>query len=93
MAHYELPCLGNTVCKFNCFIVFSTLTLLHSERHKLYTILAFLSAIGLSVKKIYEMKVTSETFWVSAQRWPNYSEINTRRNLEYVLLFKEPICD
>ena len=33
----------------------NSLTLLHSERPKLYTILAFLSAIGLRVYPILEM--------------------------------------
>ena len=35
--------------------VFRFLTLLHSERPKLYTILAFLSAVGLKVAKIMEV--------------------------------------
>ena len=37
--------------KMSVFLVFGTLTQMHSDRPKLYTILAFLSATGLMVKR------------------------------------------
>ena len=41
------------------------LTLLHSERLKLYTILAFLSAIGLNGKNILKILIhnSHDSFW------------------------------
>ena len=43
--------LQNLLEDCTCFKCIKTLTLLHSERPKLYTILAFLSAMGLIKKK------------------------------------------
>ena len=44
------------------------LTLLHSERPKLYTILAFLSAVGLIL--CTQKGQNAEEFWPCIQFWP-----------------------
>ena len=48
LSHLDQSCLPI----FNCFH-FRCLTLLHSERPKLYAVLAFLSAIGLKCKCLH----------------------------------------
>ena len=67
-----------------------TLTLLHSERPKLYTILAFLSAIGLKsesecnrVKIVYNfglsecnrVKVPNQTVLIKIKKFPRNTQI------------------
>ena len=49
-----MKCLIEAVLiRITAYIFYNSLTLLHSERPKLYTILAFLSAIGLKKSQNY----------------------------------------
>ena len=80
---FMLATLGDVALP-KCYIL---LTLLHSERPKLYTILAFLSALGLKVchdrLKFFPLKFESLVFFVGTYGYDSGSQAVSRMRVEH----------